>query len=257
MSEPMIQQLSDEELSRSVAEQGGESGFGTFQTEQGLLPLVGMVVRARLDGLLSHVEIAQEYVNSHAVPLEATFIFPLPDRAALTRFRMEVAGRVVEGQLEERSKARETYDRAIEAGQRASIAEQERPDVFTIRVGNLMPGEHATVRLDLDGPLPCVDGEVTFRFPLVVAPRYIPGVPLPGPSVGAGTALDSDQVPDASRITPPVLLPGFPNPVWLSLEVELVESLPLTGPIRSSLHAVGRKRWSLAGGDCEFSRASG
>jgi Protein kinase domain/von Willebrand factor type A domain len=71
--------------------------------------------------------------------------------------------------------------------------------------------------------LPYRDGEVTFRFPLVVAPRYIPGVPLCGPSVGGGTAVDTNAVPDASRISPPVLLPGFPNPVRLSLTVDLYE----------------------------------
>ena len=73
------------------------------------------------------------------------------------------------------------------------------------------------------GVLPYCDGEVTFRFPLVVAPRYIPGVPLSGPSVGEGTAVDTNAVPDASRISPPVLLPGFPNPVRLSLTIDLYE----------------------------------
>src|SRR5207245_8795773 len=109
-------------------------------------------------------------------------------------------------------------------GHRAAIAEEERPGVFTLRVGNLPPGESATVRLTLSGPLPFVDGEATYRFPLVVAPRYIPGVPLPGPSVGDGTAPDTDAVPDASRISPPVLLPGFPNPVRLSLSVEFPDA---------------------------------
>src|SRR5262249_1467992 len=113
-----------------------------------------------------------------------------------------------------------------------------RPNVFTLRVGNLMPGEQATVRLTLVGPLPTSDGEATFRFPLVVAPRYIPGKPLPGPSVGDGTAPDTDAVPDASPIPPPVLLLGSPTPVCLSLAVEVRSAgLPL-GDFRSSLHAV-------------------
>src|SRR5262249_36302201 len=121
---------------------------------------------------------------------------------------------------------------------RAAITEEERPGVFTLRVGNLMPGEEATVRLTLAELLPYDDGEVTFRFPLVVAPRYIPGTPLPGPWVGDGTAPDTDAVPDASRVTPPVLLPGFPNPVRLSIGVDLDPAgLPL-GPVRSSLHTV-------------------
>ena len=91
--------------------------------------------------------------------------------------------------------------------------------MFTMRVGNIVPGERVSVALTLVGPLPYEDGEATFRFPLVVAPRYIPGNPLAGDAVGDGYADDTDAVPDASRITPPVLLPGFPNPVRLSIDV--------------------------------------
>lgn len=217
---------------------GEEAGFGALRTARGLLPLKAMDVRGRLDGLLAQVTVRQTFVNVLEEPLEATYIFPLPDRAAVTGFRMEVAGRVVEGVLEERAQARRDYHEAIAAGHRASIAEEERPGVFTMRVGNLPPREQATVELTLAGPLPFADGEVTFRFPLVVAPRYIPGTPLPGPSVGDGVAVDTDAVPDASRISPPVLLPGFPNPVRLSLAVEVHESLVEVGAIRSSLHAV-------------------
>ena len=127
---------------------------------------------ARIDGLLSRVTVRQAFVNAHEEPLEATYIFPLPDRAAVTGFRMEVGGRVIEGVLEERGQARERYDQAIAQGQRAAIAEEDRPGVFNLRVGNLMPGERATIELTLCGVLPYAGGEVTFRFPLVVAPLY-------------------------------------------------------------------------------------
>src|SRR5262249_4765382 len=110
--------------------------------------------------------------------------------------------------------------------------------VFTLRVGNLMPGEEATIRLTLTGPLVYEAGEATFRFPLVVAPRYIPGTPLPGASVGDGVALDTDAVPDASRITPPVLLPGYPNPVRFSMAVDVRPAGLEVRNFRSSLHAV-------------------
>ena len=92
----------------------------------------------------------------------------------------------------------------------------------------------------MTGVLPYSGGEVTFRFPLVVAPRYIPGTPLSGRSVGEGTAVDTDAVPDASRISPPVLLPGFPNPVRLSLAIDLYDNnrCVATDGVRSSLHAI-------------------
>jgi Ca-activated chloride channel family protein len=229
--------LTDEQVQRSVPA-NEDTSFGSLATERGPLPLQAMDVQARIDGLLAMVDLHQRFVNTLGEPLEATYIFPLPDRAAVRRFRMEVAGRVIEGVLEERSQARKEYEEAIQQGHRAAIAEEERPNVFTLRVGNLMPGEQATVRLTLIGPLPTSDGEATFRFPLVVAPRYIPGTPLSGPSVGDGTTPDTDAVPDASRITPPVLLPGYPNPVRLALTVEVRwAGLPLSD-FRSSLQAV-------------------
>ncbi|MGH8880241.1 MAG: VWA domain-containing protein, partial [Stackebrandtia sp.] len=130
------------------------------------------------------------------------------------------------------------YDTAIAEGKRASIAEAERSDVFTMRVGNIPGGEEATIALTLDGPLAYDDDEATLRFPLVVAPRYIPGDPLGGPAAGEGYAEDTDAVPDASRITPPVLLPGFPNPVRLSIEATIDPAgLPLL-EVASSLHTV-------------------
>src|SRR6185503_18987179 len=137
--------------------------------------------------------------------------------------------------VDERGAARAEYDQAIAAGHRAAIAEEERPGVFTLRVGNLMPNERATVTLSLVGPLPIDDGEVTFRFPLVVAPRYIPGAALGGEQAGLGDAGDTDLVPDASRITPPVRLPGMPNPVQLAIEVAF-DRVP--SGIASSLHAI-------------------
>jgi Ca-activated chloride channel family protein len=215
-----------------------DAGFGALTTPKGGLPLVALEVDSRIDGLLASLEVRQTFVNTWSEPLEATYIFPLPDRAAVTSFRLEVAGRVIEGELQERTKARQEYARAIETGHRAAIAEEERGGVFTMRVGNLPPGEHAVVRLTLVGPLPYADGEVTFRFPLVVAPRYIPGTPMDGPQAGSGVSPDTDSVPDASRISPPVLLPGFPNPVQLRLSVLVSRSYLAPHDFRSSLHTV-------------------
>ncbi len=214
-----------------------DDGLGCLRTTRGNLPLESIDVRAKVTGLASQTELTQGFRNGYDEPLEATYVFPLPPRAAVTALRMEADGRVVEGVLKERGQARADYDQAIGEGKRASIAEEERPGVFTMRVGNILPGERVTVHLTLAGALAYEDGEATFRFPLVVAPKYIPGRPVDGEQVGDGTELDTDAVPDASRISPPVLLPGFPNPVRLSLEVDVdAAGLPITA-VRSSLHA--------------------
>jgi Ca-activated chloride channel family protein len=215
-----------------------DAGLGALRTGKGNLPLESVEVDARITALTSGVEVAQVFRNPYDVPLEATYVFPLPDRAAVTAFRMEADDRVVEGVLKERGQARHDYDQAIAEGRRAAIAEEERPDVFTMRVGNIVSGERVTVRLTLSQPLPYEDGAATFRFPLVVAPRYIPGTPLDDRQAGDGVVPDTDAVPDASRITPPVLLPGFPDPVRLSLTARVDPAGLDLRQMRSSLHVV-------------------
>src|SRR5262249_22201244 len=126
------------------------------------------------------------------------------------------------------------------SGRRASLREEERPDVFTMRVGNILPGERVSVALTLVNPLAYEDGEATFRFPLVVAPRYIPGDPLADIAVGDGYADDTPAVPDASRITPPVKLPGFPNPISLTIDVGIDPAGLTPSEVRSNLPAVSK-----------------
>lgn len=237
------------------------AGFGAVETERGRLPLRAMSLTGRITGLHFRNQLSQTFVNAFKEPLEATYIFPLPDRAAVVSFKMKVADRVIDGVLKEREQARADYDLAISRGQRAAIAEEERPDVFTMRAGNIMPGESITVDLELSGPLALSDGEATYRFPLVVAPRYIPGVALDGESVGSGTVLDTDAVPDASRITPPILLPGMPNPVHFALSLELDPAgLPVRN-LRASLHQLeiedlsdGMRRVGLTPGSTRLDR---
>lgn len=243
---PMLRTLNslDEPLSTVSPTDKQDAGFGALETPRGVLPLVALEVRAKIAGLVAHTTVRQVFRNPLEEPLEATYVFPLPDRAAVTSFRMKVADRVVEGELKERSQAREDYAKAIEEGHRAAIAEEDRSGVFSLRVGNIPAHEEISVELSLVGPLPVNDGEAMFRFPLVVAPRYVSGMPLDGPQVGRGWGPDTDEAPDASRVTPPVLLPGFPNPVKLSLEVELdpagvgMAANQWAEQIRSSLHSV-------------------
>jgi len=225
------------DLAPPATEPEPDAGLGTLATGRGNLPLETLDIRAFITGTTASVELAQGFRNPFNVPLEATYIFPLPDRAAVTEMRMEAAGHVVQAVLKERAQARADYDMAVAQGRRAAIAEEDRPDVFTMRVGNIVAGEQVTVRLRLAQPLPFEDGEITFRFPLVVAPRYIPGCPLGDPPAGGGVAADTSAVPDASRISPPVLLPGFPDPVRLSLTADIDPAGLTLASIRCGLHA--------------------
>ena len=108
MSRP-IPQLTDEELPRTMADD--EPGFGSLATPRGHLPLKAMDIQGRIDGLLSQVSVRQTFVNPLDEPLEATYIFPLPDRAAVRGFRMVIGGRTIEGLLQEREQARQDMNR--------------------------------------------------------------------------------------------------------------------------------------------------
>jgi Ca-activated chloride channel homolog len=234
-----------------------DAGLGSLTTDKGNLPLDTVDISAAITGLTAGIELVQGFHNPFDVPLEATYVFPLPDRAAVIAMRMAAADRTIEGTLKERAQARADYDTAIAAGRRAAIAEEDRPDVFTMRVGNILPGERVTVTLRLSQPLPYEDAAATFRFPLVVAPRYIPGRPLDDAPAGGGVAPDTDAVPDASRISPPVLLPGFPNPVRLALSVDIDPAgLPLT-EIRSSLHVVETETANVTSDAADTGRTDG
>ncbi|OBI74259.1 VIT domain-containing protein [Mycobacterium asiaticum] len=198
------------------------------------LPLKSLTVDAALVGLTATATVRQRFVNTGDTAIEATYVFPLPARAGVTDFAADLAGRRVIGLLKERGHARADYEQALLAGQRAAIVEEDRSDVFSVRVGNLGPGEEATIELRLTGPLSFEDGEATFRFPLVVAPRYTAGKPLPGDRTGAGLADDTDAVPDASRVTPPRLAEEDERPdLQIALTVD-GGGLPVSD-LRSSL----------------------
>src|SRR3989344_3567864 len=114
----------------------------------------------------------------------------------------------VVAELKKRKEAREEYEKAVEAGHHASLLEQERPNIFTMNVGGIEPKEEISVKVVYVQRIPwSVDG-ARFRIPLVVAPRFIPGVPIG--KDGGGWAKDTDQVPDASKITPVVAKEGVP-----------------------------------------------
>jgi Ca-activated chloride channel family protein len=216
----MIRLLTADEV-RDLAGEAVEAGFGSIETAQGCLPLTALEIDADIEGLAARTTVRQRFRNVFDEPLEATYIFPLPPRAAVTGFRMVIDDTIVEGRIDERGQARADYAAAIAAGRTASIAEQERADVFTLRVGNIPARTTARIELTLAAALAVDSLEATYRFPLVVAPRYCPGTVLDGDAVGDGILPDTDLVPDASRISPPVLLPGFKSPVRLGIRVRV------------------------------------
>jgi Ca-activated chloride channel family protein len=148
----------------------------------------------------------------------------LPDAAAVDHLRVQVGKRMIEGQIRERVEAKRLHEQAKAQGKRTSLMEQERPNIFTTSVANIGPGERSTVEIEYQETISYENGQYQLRCPMAVGTGYIPGTPviIEGPaSSGSGTALDTARMPDASRITPPVKLPGqgFINPLSLGLSL--------------------------------------
>ncbi len=183
------------------------------------LPLEHTRVKANLTGFVAEVEVTQTYTNPHAAPIEAVYVFPLPENSAVNALRMVIGKRVIEGEIQERDRARRTYETARDSGHTAALLEQERPNVFTQSVANIAPGEKIDVVVRYVQDLSYDDGQYEFVFPMVVGPRYMPGRALAGPPSGDGRHEDTAQVPDASRISPPYVGRGERSGHDISLEV--------------------------------------
>ena len=209
-------------------------------------PALATDVDIDVTGPIARTRVTQRFENPSDGWVEGIYVFPLPEKAAIDTLRMMIGNRVIEGQIKERQEARQIYERAREAGQRASLMEQERPNVFTNSVANIGPGETIVVQIEYQETVRQDEGIFSLRFPMVVAPRYNPMPRIhmvdfqTGPQGGGGQdgwGHVSDPVPDRDRIEPPVLHPklGKTNPV--SLTVSLDAGFPL-GDIKSPHHQI-------------------
>jgi Ca-activated chloride channel homolog len=155
-----------------------------YQSQHGsvwLLPDNGSYIEAlqlqtdvdiEVTGAIARAKVKQQFKNSSALWAEGIYVFPLPERAAVDHFRMIVGERIIEGQVKERITARKTYQQAKAAGKKASLIEQQRPNVFTTSLANIAPGEEISVEFEYQQVIDYKDGSYRLRFPMVVGPRY-------------------------------------------------------------------------------------
>ena len=186
----------------------------------GFCPLKHTDVDTEISGFIARVTVTQEFANPFDEPIEAVYTFPMSDRAAVDSMTMRIGERVVKGLIKRREEARRIYQAARDAGKAASLLDQERPNIFTQSVANILPGEGIVITISYVEYLKYEDGEYEFSFPMVVGPRYIPA-----------------QVPDANRITPPVTPKGTRAGHDIGLTVSLDAGVAVHD-IRSELHKV-------------------
>ena len=151
----------------------GMAGLTAADTGE-VIPLLGIDVKARVSGRAARTMVVQRFRNGGAKPVEAQYRFPLPERAAVTGFRIERDGRTFTGTVSEREKAFADYDDAIARSDGAYLLESERPNLFTASVGNLPPGAEALVTVEYVEVLDRGPDGIEYVFPTAVAERYVP-----------------------------------------------------------------------------------
>ncbi|MBU1140625.1 MAG: VWA domain-containing protein, partial [Proteobacteria bacterium] len=242
---------------RAAVDRGNRGEFNLSEVQQGELlftgtsegkylpaPQLSQDVEIYVSGMAARTMVRQRFLNSSKEWQEAIYVFPLPDESAVDRLRMRVGERVIEGEIREKIEARKIYEQARKEGKKASLLAQERPNIFTMSVANIGPGEEVEVEIEYQQVVGLADGVFSLRFPMVVGPRYIPGSPLAENGeqgaihfAGSGWSLDTDQVADASRITPPVAIGAENKLNPVRLMVELAAGFPVAG-VESLYHGI-------------------
>jgi len=186
-------------------------------------PVLATDVDIQVTGPIGRTRVTQRFENPSDGWVEGIYVFPLPENSAVDTLKMIIGTTVIEGEIKPKVEARQIYEEARDAGQRASLIEQERPNLFTNSVANIGPGETIVIQIEYQETIRQSNNTFSLRFPMVVAPRY-----NPQPTVVHTVDMNNngwgvvDPVPDRDRIEPPVQHPdeGPINPVTLTLSLD-------------------------------------
>ena len=157
-------------------------------------PLKSTEVTTNINGAIAETYVVQTYENQGDKPINAQYVFPTSTTATVHGMTMEIGSHRVTATIKEKEEAKEEYEEAKEEGKSASLLEQKRPNVFTMDVANIMPGDTARIELHYTELITCRDGEYEFVFPTVVGPRYIAPQDSSGPV--PDDAVPSKEIPE-------------------------------------------------------------
>ena len=175
-------------------------------------------VQMNITGTINRVRVEQTFINPSNEWVEGVYVFPLPEDSAVDHLTMHIGDRVIEGQIKERQQAKRIYEQAKKEGKKASLIEQQRSNIFTTSVANIAPGESITIAIEYQQVVLIDNEQFSIRFPMVVGDRYVPGSAIVTPRDSLGLAPNTNQVTDASKVTPPS--DSFVNrPVTISINL--------------------------------------
>jgi len=203
-----------------------QTGGLLMRMEQGYVTatLLNTDVNITVNGLVARVSVMQEFKNEGGEWVEGTYVFPLPDKAAVDHMRLYIGDRYIEGEIQEKEQARKAYEQAKQAGKKTGLVEQQRANLFTTSVANIAPGETVIVEIEYMEDVHFDNGVFSLRYPMTLTPRYIPGQAM-ADKVGSGWSSDTDEVSDASQITPPMVSASRGHKV--SLQASVNAGMPL------------------------------
>jgi Ca-activated chloride channel family protein len=136
------------------------------------LPLKDTRVDVSISGVIADVKVVQTYRNEGFRPINASYVFPASTRAAVYAMRMRIGNDVIVAKIKEKEQAKKEFEQAKQEGKSASLLEQDRPNVFSMKLANVMPQEQVDIELHYTELLVPTDGVYEFVFPTVVGPRY-------------------------------------------------------------------------------------
>ncbi len=206
-------------------------------------PRLATDVDLDVSGPTARAVLTQAFENTTDKWVEALYVFPLPEDSAVYSLKMIVGNRVVVADIKEKQAARAIYEKARTEGKKASLVEQQRPNVFTNAVANIGPHEKIVVQIEYQQSVRLADGRFSLRVPLVVAPRYSPQDASPitqqadlKAGWGQSKQRPSREVSDKS-ISTPLMAPGGDRTNPVTLKVNLNAGFPLDD-VQSLYHAV-------------------
>ncbi len=213
------------------------------------------LAEVEITGVVARVRLRQIFKNPYDERLETSYVFPMPENSAVDAYSFRIGEKVIKGVVKERQKARKEYEKARNEGRKAGLLEQERPNIFTQSLVNIPPKARVVANIEYVHTLKIDGANYLFSFPMVVAPRYIPGLPANRGNVGRGWANDTDQVPDASRITPQYIPPGMRAGHDIEIQVKIDAGMPIQN-ITGVTHSLDVSDMSTTGAAVQLKNGS-
>lgn len=202
------------------------------------VPLEHTDVTARVTGYVSTVNVTQTFQNPFSEKIEAVYVFPLPEDAAVNDFLMTIGSRTIRGVIRERNEARAIYENARRQGKVASLLSQERPNIFMQTVANIEPGKRIDVSITYFNTLAYRDGAFEFVFPMVVGPRFNP--PSSGRD-GIGAVAREDRGTSGQKTDVTYLRPNERSGHDIAITLDIDAGMEIED-VRGVTHAVNVRR---------------